>query len=102
MSRRSRKWNFSSFDSVAVYIRTGTETRPKEITPDQIARGTVLTFPHAGRWETRCGARTPGTEKRGRSPPDGGLGARGPLRRASTRSRSRFFPVENPVDAVES
>src|SRR6185503_711550 len=51
----------SSFDSVAVYIRTGTETRPKEITPDQIARGTVLTFPHAGRWETRFGARTLGT-----------------------------------------
>jgi hypothetical protein len=44
MSRLSRKWNFSSFDSVAVYIRTGTETSPKEMTPDQIARGTPDLF----------------------------------------------------------
>jgi hypothetical protein len=41
MSRRSRKWNLSSFDSVAENIRTGTETSPKEMTPDQIERGTV-------------------------------------------------------------
>jgi hypothetical protein len=27
-----------------VYIRTGTETSPKETTPDQIARGTLALF----------------------------------------------------------
>ena len=37
MSRRSRKWNFNSFDSVAGNIRTGTETSPKEITPEGCA-----------------------------------------------------------------
>jgi hypothetical protein len=38
MSRLSRKWNFSSFDSVAVNIFTGTDTRPNEIAPLQIDR----------------------------------------------------------------
>ncbi len=48
-SRLSRKWNFSSFDSVAVNIRTGTETSPKEMTPVQIERGTPGSFPQAAR-----------------------------------------------------
>src|SRR5437763_127900 len=38
MSRLSRKWKRSSFDSVAGNIRTPTLTRPKEIVPLQIDR----------------------------------------------------------------
>src|SRR5918911_635975 len=38
MSRLSRKWKRSSFDSVAGNIRTPTLTRPNEIVPLQIDR----------------------------------------------------------------
>src|SRR5579871_2182940 len=44
MSRRSRKWKRSSCEEVAVYSRTGTDTRPNEIVPDQIGRATGRDF----------------------------------------------------------
>jgi hypothetical protein len=52
MSRRSRKWNFSSFDSVAVKSFTGTETRPNETDPVQIERGMPSFCPQSHAVET--------------------------------------------------
>src|SRR5581483_4319707 len=52
MSRLSRKWKRSSLDSVAVYIRTGTLTRPNEIVPLQIERGgTTTSYPVGQRFQ---------------------------------------------------
>jgi hypothetical protein len=40
-----RKWNLSSFDSVAVNMRTGMLTRPNEIVPVQIERAIPRVLP---------------------------------------------------------
>src|SRR5919202_6272965 len=45
MSFLSRKWKRSSFDSVALNIRTATLTRPKEIVPLQIGRAMTAVYP---------------------------------------------------------
>src|SRR5437763_1718399 len=58
MSRRSRKWKRISWEAVAVNIRTGTETRPNEIVPDQIGRATSGCFPQAEPPQTRPGKAT--------------------------------------------
>lgn len=52
MSRRSRKLNRSSFDSVAEYIRTGTLTSPNEIEPLQIGLMRLRVYPRAPETET--------------------------------------------------
>src|ERR687886_157360 len=54
-----RKWNFSSFDSVAVNIRTGMLTRPNEIVPDQIERATSAVVPRAPRFRPAADGATP-------------------------------------------
>src|SRR4029079_15443471 len=101
MSRRSRKWNLSSLDSVAGKSRTGTETRPNEMAPDQIGRGTPGVF-HSRRVGNRARfqSREAGTQGGRASPPDGGLGARGPPFGGPRRVEDRDLPVENPVDDV--
>src|SRR6476620_6690614 len=101
MSRRSRRLNFSSFHSVAGKGRTGTESRPKEMAPDQIERGTASSYPQAGWLRTMFGPCLPGDNLARASPPDGGLGAGGPLYSGPRRVLRAFSPVENPVDGVE-
>src|SRR5579884_44170 len=91
MSRRSRKWNLSSFDSVAVYIFTGTETRPNEIAPLQIGRAMGAFFSTArgaGNEVWPCRGWRQANQS---SPPDGGLGARGP-RDAGPEAFRSWFP----------
>jgi hypothetical protein len=48
----SRKWKRSSFDSVALNIRTGTLTRPKEIVPVQRERAMTSWYPLRGTAKT--------------------------------------------------
>jgi len=63
----STKWNFSSFDWVALTIRTGTETSPNEITPDQIERGGMGSTlpPGSGRKRRRFTTFGPGLQQTG-------------------------------------
>src|SRR5215211_8750172 len=106
MSRRSRKWNLSSCDDVAVNIRTGTDTRPNEITPLQIGRATSRCLSTAAPRKTGVSG-----SPRGAPVPTtflhltGGQGARGPR---SAGLGVFTFPqqtepaVEKPVDTGEN
>src|SRR3954465_7281946 len=45
-------WKCSLCSAIALYRRAGTLTSPKTIEPDQIARGTIGSFPHPGEGQT--------------------------------------------------
>src|SRR3954453_2090638 len=101
MSSLWTKWNFSSFDCVALNMRTGTETSPNEIVPDQIERAAMHPwYPGRRGSETRRFMSAPAWQPGpySFSPPDGGLGARG---RCSHRPQRVPGPVENPVESVD-
>src|SRR5919199_5053821 len=69
-----RKWNLSSFDSVAVNIRTGTLTSPKEIVPLQIDRGMGRGVPgfQSSRTRQHTGSKTDACRSKGFSTQRGG------------------------------